>query len=203
MFALRRNVLVIKNSVKWQCHKHKSDFVQKLKANQVPIWAGLSVIALFQLNRIRTAQNEALEELLKSGRLEKVSENNPLKVHAYNSLPLESVSRFVGHLSRCELPKWLRTSLLGAYCRHFGVKIEEAVISDLSQYRSVNEFFRRKLRPECRPIDVKADLVSPCDGKVLHCGPVSKDGLVEQVLQKRLYQNLTSFARNCLFSTEI
>ena len=43
---------------------------------------------------------------------------------------------------------------------------------DISQYkavnyRSFNEFFRREIRPECRPVDMEqTSLVSPCDGKL-------------------------------------
>lgn len=35
------------------------------------------------------------------------------------------------------------------------------------KYRSFNEFFRREIRPECRPVDNDNNsLVSPCDGKL-------------------------------------
>ena len=43
---------------------------------------------------------------------------------------------------------------------------------DISQYkpvkyRSFNEFFRREIRPECRPVDMQPNsLISPCDGKL-------------------------------------
>lgn len=35
------------------------------------------------------------------------------------------------------------------------------------KYRSFNDFFRREIRPECRPVDADENsLVSPCDGKL-------------------------------------
>ena len=37
------------------------------------------------------------------------------------------------------------------------------------------------LKPECRPIDPNADMVVPCDGKVLHCGVITDENQVEQV----------------------
>ncbi len=53
-----------------------------------------------------------------------------------------------------------------------------------STYRSFNEFFCRKIRPELRPVDPAAEhLVSPCDG-YLSIYPVSDD-LVIPVKQSR------------------
>ena len=71
--------------------------------------------------------------------------------------------------------------IFGTYCRIYKVNLDEAIESDLTQYPTLNEFFRRKLKPECRPIDQNADLVVPCDGKVLHCGVITDENQVEQV----------------------
>ena len=51
----------------------------------------------------------------------------------------------------------------------------------MSEYSTFNEFFRRRLKNGCRPIDNEAYVVSPCDAKVLHCGLVDQNGQVEQV----------------------
>ena len=68
-------------------------------------------------------------------------------------------------LSKREIPTWARRLIFGTYCRFYQVNLDEAIESDLTQYPTLNEFFRRKLKPECRPIDQNADLVVPCDGK--------------------------------------
>ena len=68
-------------------------------------------------------------------------------------------------LSKREIPTWARRLIFGTYCRLYQVNLDEAIESDLTQYPTLNEFFRRKLKPECRPIDQNADLVVPCDGK--------------------------------------
>ena len=81
----------------------------------------------------------------------------------------------------CEIPRWARRLIFGTYCRIYQVNLDEAIESDLTQYPTLNEFFRRKLKPECRPIDQNADLVVPCDGKVLHCGVITDENQVEQV----------------------
>lgn len=71
-----------------------------------------------------------------------------------------------------ELPIWLRTRILSLYVRAFGCNLDEAECSDLDQYNNLGQFFRRRLKAGCRIIDQESDIVSPCDGKVLHWGQV-------------------------------
>lgn len=52
--------------------------------------------------------------------------------------------------------------------------------NDLRSFRNLNEFFTRRLKPDARPIDSEAAIVSPADARVLHFGPVSQKSL-EQV----------------------
>lgn len=47
-------------------------------------------------------------------------------------------------------------------------------------YRSLSEFFTRSIRDDCRTIASDC-IVSPCDGRVLHYGPVDSDTHLEQV----------------------
>ena len=87
-----------------------------------------------------------------------------------------------GWINDIDLPVWLRTRTLSLYVRVFGCNVEEAECSDLSQYHNLGQFFRRRLRPGARVIDPESELVSPCDGRVLHWSPVDTDqGRVEQV----------------------
>ena len=71
---------------------------------------------------------------------------------------MESLSKYAGVLSHKKLPEWFRPLILGLYCKLFNVNMSEAKNSDLKSYQSLNEFFRRKLKPEVRPIDVQAEL---------------------------------------------
>ena len=75
------------------------------------------------------------------------------------------MSQWAGDLSKREIPRWARRLIFGTYCRIYQVNLDEAIESDLTQYPTLNEFFRRKLKPECRPIDQNCDLVVPCDDK--------------------------------------
>jgi len=62
----------------------------------------------------------------------------------------------------------------------FGCVLHEAAVTDLTQYKSFSEFFRRVLKPGLRPIHRKSILTSPADGMILHCGEV-QHGCLEQV----------------------
>lgn len=47
-------------------------------------------------------------------------------------------------------------------------------------YRSLSEFFTRSIKEDCREISPEC-IVSPCDGRVLHLGPVTGETHTEQV----------------------
>ncbi|OTF71851.1 phosphatidylserine decarboxylase proenzyme-like protein, partial [Euroglyphus maynei] len=99
----------------------------------------------------------------------------------YRMLPLRTLSRVWGWVNSLELPQPVRIPILQSYAAAFGCDINEAFIEDLAQYKNLNEFFRRELKPGLRPIaGAEHDVVSPCDGTVLHMGS-ARDGLLEQV----------------------
>uniref|UniRef100_A0A1I8NB19 Phosphatidylserine decarboxylase proenzyme, mitochondrial n=1 Tax=Musca domestica TaxID=7370 RepID=A0A1I8NB19_MUSDO len=98
----------------------------------------------------------------------------------YCSLPLRLLSRAWGWLAACHIPENFRPYIYGWYSNAFNVNIEEAKYPDYKHYKSLSEFFTRPLRDGVRPIDEKAPLVSPADGKILHFGTASKS-LIEQV----------------------
>ncbi|CRL02264.1 CLUMA_CG015313, isoform A [Clunio marinus] len=98
----------------------------------------------------------------------------------YCSLPLRLMSRCWGWLAERPVPEKIRPTIFGLYATTFGVNLEEAVISDLKHYRSLAEFFTRSIRDDCRVIAPDC-VVSPCDGRVLHYGPVTSETHLEQV----------------------
>lgn len=108
----------------------------------------------------------------------------------YCSLPLRLLSRAWGWLAACHIPENFRPYIYGWYSNAFGVNIDEALYPDFKHYNSLSEFFTRALRDDVRPIDAKAPLVSPADGKILHFGTASKS-LIEQV--KGVNYNLNDF----------
>jgi len=187
--AGRREVLIVR-----QCHSNRqernalSSYMQKVLDNPLPLGAGALVVGILQWKRIKS-RNEAQQEKLESE--VKVLSESDWQVTCYKSLPLRHFSRLWGFINDIYLPVWLRTRLLGYYARTFGCDVTEAEVEDLAQYNNLGEFFRRRLKLSARPLS-EEPLVAPCDGKVLHFGPVDVHrGLVEQV--KGVTYSLTAF----------
>lgn len=88
----------------------------------------------------------------------------------YRRLPLKSMSRAWGRFNQRELPNWFRGPGFRFYIWLFGVKLEEALIQDLCQYRNLSEFFRRRLRSEVRPIQYNSLLVRKVENCLLSKG---------------------------------
>ena len=97
-------------------------------------------------------------------------------------LPWRTISHYWGRANETELPVSLRRPILGAYSKLFKCQLEEAVLEDVAEYKSLGELFRRRLKDGVRPVDPDpAKIVSPCDGRVLHFGTVEEDGMLEQI----------------------
>lgn len=75
-----------------------------------------------------------------------------LQVSLYKSVPTRLLSRACGRLNQVELPYWLRRPVYSLYIWTFGVNMTEAEVEDLHHYRNLSEFFRRKLKPQARPV---------------------------------------------------
>ncbi|OCU01806.1 phosphatidylserine decarboxylase L homeolog isoform X1 [Xenopus laevis] len=135
-------------------------------------------------------------ESYKDSRLEKLGIEIPPKlaqtweVALYKTVPTRLLSRAWGRLNQVELPTWLRKPVYSLYIWTFGVNMKEAAVEDLHQYRNLSEFFRRKLKPQARPVCDSHSVISPSDGKILHFGRV-KNCEVEQV--KGVTYSLESF----------
>ncbi|KAM7144926.1 phosphatidylserine decarboxylase proenzyme, mitochondrial isoform 3-T8 [Macrochelys suwanniensis] len=135
-------------------------------------------------------------EKYKEEQLEKMGIEIPIKlaseweVSLYKSVPTRLLSRAWGRLNQVELPTWLRKPVYSLYIWTFGVNMKEAAVEDLHHYRNLSEFFRRKLKPQSRPVCCYHSVISPSDGKILNFGQV-KNCEVEQV--KGVTYSLESF----------
>ncbi|XP_061119279.1 phosphatidylserine decarboxylase proenzyme, mitochondrial isoform X2 [Conger conger] len=112
--------------------------------------------------------------------LAKVGWRPTSRVALYKSIPTRVLSRAWGRLNQVELPTWLRKPVYSLYIWTFGVNMKEAAVEDLHHYRNLSEFFRRKLKPQARPVCDSHCVISPADGKILHFGRV-RNCEVEQV----------------------
>ena len=94
-------------------------------------------------------------------------------------LPTHGLSRLAGRLAASEA-RAVRTPLVSAFARAYGVDMAEAERPDLASYASFNDFFTRALRPGARPIDAaEASVVSPADGVVSQTGVIERGELLQ------------------------
>lgn len=68
------------------------------------------------------------------------------------SLPLRNMSRLWGYVNSLELPEWLRPYGFRLYAYAFGCNLDE-IERELGDYKSLGEFFERRLREGVRPVE--------------------------------------------------
>ncbi|CAB4065574.1 psd [Lepeophtheirus salmonis] len=77
----------------------------------------------------------------------------------------------MGRIADAEIPIWAREPIFKTYSRFYNCNLDE-VKSELQEFSSFSNFFRRELKEGTRPVCPESPLVSPCDGKVLHVAKV-------------------------------
>jgi phosphatidylserine decarboxylase len=94
-------------------------------------------------------------------------------------LPKHAMSRLVYAVTRSERT-WLRDFVIGLFLRGYKIDMSVAIEPDPYRYPHFNAFFTRALKPSARPIATAPDaLVSPVDGTVSQCGPISGDSMIQ------------------------
>ncbi|MCB9890133.1 MAG: phosphatidylserine decarboxylase [Planctomycetes bacterium] len=88
-------------------------------------------------------------------------------------LPKWALSRTTGVVTRIPIPRGARAAAYRAFARRYGVDLTE-VETPLTEFRSLRDFFVRRLPSTARPIAV-APLVWPCDGRIVTAGPIVED----------------------------
>lgn len=73
-------------------------------------------------------------------------------MHVLGALPLRNLSRLWGYLNELELPVWFRPYGFRLYARIFGCNLDEIEHDDLAHYKSLGDFFYRRLKPGVRPV---------------------------------------------------
>jgi len=95
-----------------------------------------------------------------------------------NRLPQGLLSRALGRFADTPVPGPLRPLVIGTFARAVGIDVDEAE-HPVTRYRSVNDYFVRRLRPGARPQPDGPGLTSPVDGIVGQVG-VIRDGRLIQ-----------------------
>ncbi|GAA5843196.1 hypothetical protein JCM9279_001891 [Rhodotorula babjevae] len=143
------------------------------KWSPIPVSLGAAVLVVLTL--YKQASDKGKEPLPDGS----VKMQGPWQVHVLGALPLRSVSRLYGLVNSVELPVWFRVPGYKFYAWVFGVNLDECEKEDLREYRSMSEFFMRRLKPGARPVD-DAPLVSPADGRVVNFG-VIEGGRIQSI----------------------
>ena len=95
------------------------------------------------------------------------------------TLPLSLLSRLFGIFSRTKFPKQLQLLILKIYSGIYKLNLDEAQ-KNITEYKSLNEFFIRSLKKEIRPIPKEKNLViSPVDGRLVTCSKIKKNILIQ------------------------
>jgi len=94
-------------------------------------------------------------------------------------LPQHTLSRWMSHLTHSQQPV-LKNFLIRQVIRHYGVNMAESLIDDPSAFKSFNEFFTRRLKPEARPIAAACNgIVSPADGVISQAGSLQGNSIIQ------------------------
>lgn len=94
-------------------------------------------------------------------------------------IPQHALSRCSGWVANCHY-SWIKNPFIRWFIKHYHVDMSEAIQSDPYQYRTFNDFFTRRLKPELRPIDPDIfSIVSPVDGMISQAGPLQNGQLVQ------------------------
>ena len=96
-----------------------------------------------------------------------------LRRFVLTALPKVALSRLCGLVTRIPLPRPVRGGLFRWFARRYGADLDQ-IDGPAEQFRSLAEFFRRPLRADARNV-ASTELVWPCDGRIVTCGPIDAD----------------------------
>jgi phosphatidylserine decarboxylase len=97
------------------------------------------------------------------------------------------LSKVAGVVANLKLPTFLRSPIFNFYMKIYNVNYDEILEKDLKSYKTVNEFFIRKIDMKKRIPDSSAKIVSPCDGRILSVSEV-KNGTQILIIKDTPYE---------------
>ena len=92
-------------------------------------------------------------------------------------LPKRALTRLLGRLASLEGGA-LTHAVIRWFVRRYGVEMAEARETDITRYRTFNDFFTRELRPGVRPL-ATAGLLCPVDGSISQFGAITGNHIVQ------------------------
>jgi phosphatidylserine decarboxylase len=108
-------------------------------------------------------------------------------------LPKHLLTQFAGYIADCDKP-WLKNTLITLFIKRFNVNMNEALHSDINQFKTFNDFFTRQLAPQARTWNDQSHiLASPCDGTFSQLGEINNQTILQA--KKQTY-SLTKLLAN-------
>ena len=102
-----------------------------------------------------------------------------LLISGISMVPQNTMSRIVGTLAHLKLPNPFSRTSIRAFARLYDINMDE-VEGSPDEYRSIGDFFARRLKVGSRVIDHrKGHLVSPADGRVLNLGRIDNGTIIQ------------------------
>ncbi len=92
--------------------------------------------------------------------------------------PFNTLTALSGKLASARLG-WFTQFLIKSFISAYHIDLSECANTDLSSYKTFNEFFIRKLRQDVRPVTDACTAVCPVDGTVGQCGTLRAGRLLQ------------------------
>ena len=104
---------------------------------------------------------------------------NQLKAIIQYLLPKQVITVIFGWLAKKPLGK-VTTWLIKGFCKLYKIDLSEVKISNITEYKTFNDFFARKLKDDARPIDTSDNsVVMPADGILSQFGNIQDNQLLQ------------------------
>lgn len=102
-----------------------------------------------------------------------------MKSWQQNLIPQHSLSHFIGTLANTKLSGLTRFAIK-KFIEHYHVNMNDAKISDYTQFETFNDFFTRELKSDARIISSEKNvIISPVDGCISEIGCIQEDLLLQ------------------------
>ncbi len=98
------------------------------------------------------------------------------KTNIHKQTVLNTISRLAGRLANATKPRFFVRSFIKYFIRKYKINLDNYIVPNYG-FKSFNQFFTRKIKPEARPIG--SAIVSPADGEIFDFGPLSQDTKME------------------------
>ena len=92
--------------------------------------------------------------------------------------PFGIMTRLSGKLAEAKLGA-LTQFMIKSLIKTYHINLEECANQDLSSYKTFNEFFIRKLKPDARSIAEECAAIMPCDGTIGQVGDILHGRLIQ------------------------